>query len=283
MPERPWRVAVLDSGIGPLPQSARVVGARRFADEGDQVLELPPIEDPIGHGTAVASIIASTGRPVELVIAQVLNERARCTAATFAAAIVWALGQRAELLHCSLGLPHDRAVLRTAIAAATGAGVLVVAAAPARGATTYPAAYRGVIRATGDARCDGEQISFLASCPSTSDRPREHETQPLHVQGCTPPPKGEAVPFSEALLRPPGRSPDSAFHTTAAADFGACPVHRDPSGKVSRGASMGAAHLSRYIVTHMAAGLAAGQVYESLIRRVAFHGPERHHPHASQR
>ncbi|MGH8302063.1 MAG: S8 family serine peptidase, partial [Steroidobacteraceae bacterium] len=189
MPERPWRVAVLDSGIGPLPQSARVVGARRFADEGDQVLELPPIEDPIGHGTAVASIIASTGRPVELVIAQVLNERARCTAATFAAAIVWALGQRAELLHCSLGLPHDRAVLRTAIAAATGAGVLVVAAAPARGATTYPAAYRGVIRATGDARCDGEQISFLASCPSTGDRPREHETQPLHVQGCTPPPK----------------------------------------------------------------------------------------------
>lgn len=231
-PERPWRVAVLDSGIGPLAPPAPAIRARRFEDEGDQVLELPPIEDPIGHGTAVAGIIASACRPVELVIAQVLNEHARCTAAALAAAVAWALGQRAELLHFSLGLPYDRAVLRTAIAEATHAGVLVVAAAPARGSITYPASYPGVIRATGDARCGGEQISFLDS---------------------------------------------------AAADFGACPVHQHPSGKVSRGASMGAAHLSRYIVTYMAAGLAPGQVYENLVRRASFHGPERHHPDAIQR
>lgn len=232
MLERPWRVAVLDSGIGPLPPSASVVRATRLVDEGDQVLELPPIEDPVGHGTVVAGIIASACRPVELLIAQVLNERARCTAAALAAAIAWGLGQRTGLLHFSLGLPYDRAVLRTAIAEATGAGVLVVAAAPARGATTYPASYPGVIRVTGDARCGGEQISFLDS---------------------------------------------------AGADFGSCPVHRDPLGKVSRGASIGAAHLSRYIVTHMAAGLAAGQVYETLVRRASFHGPERHHPDAIKR
>lgn len=232
MPERPWRVAILDSGIGPQAPPAPAIRARRFVDEGDRVLELPPIEDPIGHGTAVAGIIAGAGRPVELVIAQVLNERARCTAAALAAAIAWGLGERADLLHFSLGLPHDRAALRTAIAEAADAGVLMVAAAPARGSMTYPASYPGVIRATGDARCRGEEISFLDS---------------------------------------------------AAADFGACPAHRDTSGRVSRGASMGAAYLSRYIVTHVAAGAAAGQVYESLIRRAAFIGPERHHPDATQR
>ncbi len=232
MPERPWRVAVLDSGIRPLPLPPSVIGARRFVDEGDQVLELPPIEDAVGHGTAVTGIIASAGRPVELLIAQVLNERARCTAATLAAAIAWGLGQRAELLHFSLGLPYDRAVLRTAIAAAVDAGVPVVAAAPARGSIAYPASYPGVLRATGDARCGSEQISFLDS---------------------------------------------------AAADFGACPAHPHPSGKVSRGASMGAAYLSRFIVTHVTAGLAPSQVYQTLVRRASFHGPERHHADAIQR
>lgn len=232
MSERPWRIAVLDSGIGPLPPSATVMAARRFVDEGGRVLELPLIEDAVGHGTAVAGIIASSRRPLELWIAQVLNERGRCTAAALAAAIGWALQERAELLHFSLGLPHDRPVLRTAIAAAIGSGRLVVAAAPARGATTYPASYPGVIRATGDARCGGEQISFLGS---------------------------------------------------TAADFGACPAHPDPSGRVSRGASMGAAYLSRYVVTHVAAGLTAGQVYQTLVRQASFHGPERHHADAIQR
>ncbi|MGH8320038.1 MAG: subtilisin-like serine protease QhpE [Steroidobacteraceae bacterium] len=229
MPERAWRVAVLDSGIGPLPVSA-LMRVARFVLEGDRVVQCPAVDDPVGHGTAVAGIIVSAGRPVELLIAQVLNERGRCTAATLASAIDWALGERVDLLHLSLGLPHDRAVLRTEVSAAIAAGVLVVAAAPARGPTTYPAYYPGVIRATGDARCGGEQISFLDS---------------------------------------------------AAADFGACPVHRGPSGKVARGASVGAAHLSRYIVSHAAAGLTAVQLYEVLVRNATFHGPERHHPVAS--
>lgn len=231
-PERPWRVAVLDSGIGPLPPPAPAIRTRRFVDEGDRVLELPAIDDPVGHGTAVAGIIAGACRPAKLLIAQVLNERTRCSAAALAAAIAWGLAERAQLLHFSLGLSYDRAVLRTAIAEAINAGVLVVAAAPARGSITYPASYPGVIRATGDARCGGEQISFLDS---------------------------------------------------AAADFGACPVHQHPSGKVSRGASMGAAYLSRYIATHMPAGLGSGQVYQALVRGAAFHGPERHHPRAFQR
>ena len=228
MPELAWTVAVVDSGIGPLPAHT-VIRIKRFVDEGDQVLERPPVEDPIGHGTVVAGIIASSPRPVRLLIAQVLNERGRSTAAALAAAVDWAVHHQAQLLHLSLGLACDRAVLRAAIGRAVAAEVLVVASAPARGAATYPASYRGVIRATGDARCDGDQIAYLG---------------------------------------------------TAAADFGACPLHHSQSGKVARGASVGAAHFSRYIVNHVAAGRPLQKTHEALLQFATFHGPERHQPAA---
>ncbi len=226
MPEGVWTVAVVDSGIAPLSAPA-VAQVKRFVDRGGRVLESAPVEDPIGHGTVVADILVSSPRPVRLLIAQVLNERGRSTAAALAAAVDWAVERRADLLHLSLGLPADRAVLRAAIGRAVAAEMLVVAATPARGVATYPASYPGVIRATGDARCGKEQISYLG---------------------------------------------------TAAADFGACPMHGSGSGKTTRGASVGAAHLSWYIVTHVAAGLPAPKTHETLARFATFHGAERHQP-----
>lgn len=224
MPEGAWTVAVFDSGIAPLPAHA-VTQVKRFVDGGDRVLEAAPLEDPIGHGTVVAGILASSPRAVRLLIAQVLNERGRSTAAVLAAAVDWAVERRAQLLHFSLGLARDRAVLRAAIGRAVATGVLVVAAAPARGVATYPASYPGVIRATGDARCGKEQISHLG---------------------------------------------------TATADFGACPMHRSKSGQATRGASVGAAFLSRSIVTHIAAGCSVLKTHEALVQFATFRGPERH-------
>lgn len=223
MPERAWTVAVVDSGVG-TPPVGGVTRVTRFVDEGNRVLQQAPIEDPIGHGTTVAAILASSPRPARLLIAQVLNERGRSTAAALAAAVDWAVQCRADLVHLSLGLAGDRAVLRAAIGRAVAAGTLIVAAAPARGAGTYPASYSGVIRATGDARCGKEQISYLG---------------------------------------------------TAAADFGARAMHCPRPGKMTRGASVGAAHLSRYIVAHVAAGSALADAHEALVRSAAFHGPER--------
>lgn len=225
MPERVWRVAVLDSGIAPLPSRA-VSQIRRFVDEGDRVREREPLADPIGHGTVVTEIIAAAMCPPQLVVAQILNERGRCTPAVLAAAIDWALAQRAQLLHLSVGLHQDRGVLRSAVERAVASGALMVAATPARGTMAYPAFYPGVIRATGDARCRGEEISHLG---------------------------------------------------TPGADFGACPAYESSSARVSRGASIGAAHLSRFIVTHIDAGLAAAPTGEALIRFASFHGPERRH------
>ena len=61
----------------------------------------------------------------------------------------------------SFGLREDRPSLRMACERALEQGVILVAAAPARGEPVFPAAYAGVIRATGDARCAPGELSFL--------------------------------------------------------------------------------------------------------------------------
>lgn len=196
---------------------------RRFVDEGSHIAELDPVDDPSGHGTVIAGIIASSPRTIELVIAQVLDQQGRGTAASVAAAIEWAGKQGAELLHLSLGLHQDRPMLRASIEKTLAAGTVVVAASPARGAGVYPAAYPGVIRATGDARCGLHEISCLG---------------------------------------------------TPQADFGACPASRS-GNRTSRGASIGAACLSRFMVAHVAPGSSVQSIRGTLERLAAFHGSER--------
>jgi len=141
-----------------------------------------------------------------------------------AAALSWALAQRAQLVHLSLGLRHDRAVLAGAISRVIAAGAVIVASTPARGVRTYPAAYPGVIRATGDARCAREDISHLA---------------------------------------------------TPWADFGACAVHWSPDGQAQRGASVGAAHVTRFILAHLPPATDPAAISRSLARCARYRGPER--------
>jgi Subtilase family len=224
MPESAWRVAVIDSGVGPSDR-APVRSARRFIDRGAQIIEAELAPDPTGHGTVVAQIIASAGIPMELCVAQVMDAEGRATPAAVAAAVGWALAQCAQLIHLSLGLRHDRAVLSAAIAQALAVGTTVVASTPARGVRTYPAAYPGVIRATGDARCGRGEISHLA--------------------------------------------------TPWAADFGACAVHHGPDGHAQRGASVGAAHLTRFILAHLSPSTPAAAVPQSLAQRAKYQGVER--------
>jgi subtilisin family serine protease len=223
MPESAWRVAIIDSGVGP-SASAPVWGARRFIDCGAQIIEGELAPDPTGHGTVVAQIIASAGVPMELCAAQVTDAEGRATPAVVAEALSWALAQRAQLIHLSLGLRHDRAVLAGAIARVIAAGTVIVASTPARGVRTYPAAYPGVIRATGDARCGREEISYLA---------------------------------------------------TPGADFGACAVHWNSKGHAQRGASVGAAHLTRYILAHLPPSTEPAAMLRSLAPYARYRGAER--------
>ena len=231
MGESLWRIAIVDSGLRAVDRTESTPATvRRFVDTGGAVAACGPIEDSTGHGTTVARVIGSARshqaqNPVpELLIAQVLDEQGRCTAAAVAAAVRWAVAQHARLVHLSLGLAQDRPVLASAVAEAMAQGMILVAAAPARGAISFPAGYSGVIRATGDARCDPGEISCLDA--------------------------------SEKL-------------------FGACVTHTSESGQVSRGASIGAAYLTRFIASRLAPSGGPGEIAKGLQRLAAHEGRER--------
>jgi len=152
-----WRVGLIDS----CGAAAQAVGAVRFVDSGDRVDRAATVADASGHGTRIAGLLSHERPSLELLLAQVFAAARTTSAATVAAAIDWCLSEGCSLLHLSLGLGDDRPVLAAAVARAVAHGLPVVASVPARGATVYPAAYPGVIRATGDARCAPGEISWL--------------------------------------------------------------------------------------------------------------------------
>jgi hypothetical protein len=169
-----WRVALVDScGSRPEAVDAALIDAAAFVTDGQQVERRPTAADPTGHGSRIAEVLAgrrSRGRSIELLLGQVFTSSGPTSGAAVAAAIDWAVARRAGLIHLSLGLSSDRAVLGTAVQRALDAGCILVAAVPARGALVYPAAYPGVIRATGDARCVPGEWSclgpwFFGGCP----------------------------------------------------------------------------------------------------------------------
>ncbi|ARE42252.1 Extracellular protease [Rhodovulum sp. P5] len=140
-----------------------MAGGRLFLPDGTWISARP---DRLGHGTAVAEVIRKAAPGVQLVHAQVFQDRPVTTAIQVASALEWLSGQKADrqeidVICLSLGLAADRAPLRRAATEAVRAGMIVVSAYPARGGPCYPASYPGIIPASGDARCDWDSLSLL--------------------------------------------------------------------------------------------------------------------------
>lgn len=145
------RIGVVDSGGPP----GAMTGARAFHPRGDG----PARPDRLGHGSAVAAVLARAAPGAELLHAQVFDATPVTSADRVARAVDW-LVPRADIILLSLGLAVDRQVLRAACDRAVAAGVCLVAAAPARAAgTCWPAAYPGVVAAT------GMRAAIGTSCP----------------------------------------------------------------------------------------------------------------------
>lgn len=156
------RVAVVDSGCT-AAHAARVRAAAAFVVGDGGLDRVPAAPDTLGHGGRVADILLHCAPQAELLIAQVFRQRLTTTAAQVAAAIDWAVANGAQLVNLSLGLREPRAVLAEACARAVAAGVVLCAAAPARGQAVYPAAFPGVLRVTGDARCARAEIAAIGT------------------------------------------------------------------------------------------------------------------------
>jgi subtilisin family serine protease len=210
-----WRVAVLDSG-----SSQAAAEAARFTAVGTRITIQAPLPDRLGHGSRVSAIITGASTRPALLVGQVIDGRGSSTPALVAAAIHWAVACQADLIHLSLGLAADRNILREAVATAIEADCIVVAATPARARTVFPAAYPGVLRGTGDARCTRHELSYLG----------------------------------------PGR-------------FGGAPRHGN-----SGGSSIGAAYLTRAIVTHCPPRSRVDVVEAILAGVASYFGPESRRP-----
>lgn len=158
---RAVKVGLLDSGV-PSGCDDRVVARRGFRlDEAGELDAGEAAADALGHATAIAGVIAAACPGIAFLVAQIFSDRLVTTAAQAAAGLDWLVEQGADVVNMSFGLAADRAVLRGASARAAARGVLLVASAPARGAPVFPAAYPGIIRVTGDARCAAGELSAL--------------------------------------------------------------------------------------------------------------------------
>jgi type VII secretion-associated serine protease mycosin len=168
-------VAVLDSGVDAShPDLAgRVLPGKDYVDDATADARV----DPVGHGTAVASLIAgspdgyvsglapdATILPVRVLDA---DNRYR-SAATVAEGLVWAVRQGAQVVNLSLGGSSDSAALSEAIAFAMANDVVVVACtgnASGEGQEQiwYPAREPGVLAVAGLVWTDGEPRHWPSS------------------------------------------------------------------------------------------------------------------------
>jgi membrane-anchored mycosin MYCP len=175
------RVAVIDSGVDAThPQLRGHVLAGRDVLHGDATGR----QDCVGHGTAVAGIIAAQPQrgvgmqglaPGVQIVPVRVSEQERIDGKTqgdagspakFAQAIEWAAdpaGGRAQVINLSLVMIVDDPAVRGAVADAIDRGVTVVAAAGNDAAQgnprPYPASYPGVI-GVGAVGPDGQRSSF---------------------------------------------------------------------------------------------------------------------------
>ncbi|MDP9394617.1 MAG: S8 family serine peptidase [Actinomycetota bacterium] len=146
-------VAVLDSGVRTSHRELRykvVPGYDVVA--GDRVPE-----DRVGHGTAVAGIVAAdtdngaaiagVGRDTRIMPVKVLGNDGSGSDFYVARGIRWAVDHGAHVINMSLGGAGSTSVLAEAVAYARAHDVVVVAAAGNSGAAAYeyPASYPGVI------------------------------------------------------------------------------------------------------------------------------------------
>lgn len=151
------RLGVIDSGVSAQWLDTSPVGLAGWRD----FTGADALEDRLGHGSAVATAVQTNG--VCLWMARVFDDRLACPVSRITAAIEWLLGVGVDIINMSFGMARSDERLETLIAQALGRGVVMIAAAPAQGRPVYPSAFSGVIRATGDARCQPGQLSFLNS------------------------------------------------------------------------------------------------------------------------
>ncbi len=143
-------IAVIDSGVHPShPHVRRIVSGVAIDAEGRPGGD---VTDRLGHGTAVAAAIHEKAPDAVLVAVKVFDRSLDTTARALVEAIRWAAAARVALINLSLGTARREAesALSVAVADASAAGILIVAAAPDGSTRWLPGALSGVIGVEAD-------------------------------------------------------------------------------------------------------------------------------------
>ncbi|WP_036566233.1 subtilisin-like serine protease QhpE [Oceanospirillum beijerinckii] len=154
------KVGVVDSGFS-AHQQEWIVDSAAFVMQDNSLWMAEAEPDQLGHGSHIIDTIRQVAPDTCFYLAQVFQVRFTTSTGQVSAAIDWLIEQEVDVINMSLGLRQDRDSLRDTIQAALNAGIVICASSPAKGDPVYPAAYPGVFRMTGDARCAAEEWSYL--------------------------------------------------------------------------------------------------------------------------
>lgn len=150
-------VAVVDTGFSLLLNDSlwRTKSGYDFVDNDAITWESPnwwdddwdgQIDEGVGHGTFISSLILASTRDTRIMPVRVLNSDGSGTADAVAKGIRYAADRGAQIINLSLSGQSDDAVLRDAISYAANKGVVLIAAAASNSSSLgYPAAYPQVI------------------------------------------------------------------------------------------------------------------------------------------
>lgn len=148
------KIGIIDSG-SPSSHSSNILETKDFTDTSLTA-------DLLGHGSAVTNII-SKELSTDIFCARVFHNKLVCTPSQIADAIEWLIAKGVDIINMSFGLRNDREILKSACERAINKNIILVSAAPSQGEPVFPSHYKGVIRATGDARCAPGEVSWLDS------------------------------------------------------------------------------------------------------------------------
>ncbi len=139
------KVAVLDSGVE-LLSGIPVAGSVNLVKE-EQYLPYY-MDDMVGHGTAAADIIHQICPEAEIYSVRVLDSENRGRLSDVVEGIHWCIEQGMDVINMSFGTEMESEILKSAVKAASDAGILLVGSAGNGGseaAVERPAAFPEVI------------------------------------------------------------------------------------------------------------------------------------------
>jgi len=160
-------VAVIDSGVNDhlaLKEGVQQIALTELSDDSEQ----------LGHGTAVASIIAGkhpltpgVAPSAEILSIRVTDEFGSSNSFTLAQGILQAADSGAQIINISMGSTGNSSVVAEAVRYAQEIGAVIVASSGNEGLAqaAYPAAYEGVI-SVGAIEANGDHLDFSNSSPN---------------------------------------------------------------------------------------------------------------------